>query len=176
MIKKVLPILLLIGGFGAGVAASIALSPLAEPQAQKSQTKDDKATAKAETDKQKKENVKVSSDTEGEKKEQHEYLKLPKQFVVPVVEQDRIAALVTMSLSLETRAGVSEEIYAIEPNLRDGFLQVLFDHANVGGFDGNFTHSDNLQLLRRTLLEEAQKHLGTDVSRVLIMSVSRQDT
>ncbi|WP_377181182.1 flagellar basal body-associated protein FliL [Ruegeria arenilitoris] len=101
---------------------------------------------------------------------------MTKQFVVPVVEKNEISALVTMSLSLETRPGISEEFYEIEPKLRDGFLQVLFDHANIGGFDGEFTQSDNLEVLRKSLLEVARKDLGDDVSRVLIMSVSRQDT
>ncbi|MEX0308307.1 MAG: flagellar basal body-associated FliL family protein [Ruegeria sp.] len=108
--------------------------------------------------------------------EVHEYLKLTKQFVVPVVTEDEISALVTMSLSLEVRPGIAEAFYEIEPKLRDRFLQVLFDHANIGGFDGAFTRSDNLAALRQALLEVARKDLGQDVSQVLIMSVSRQDT
>ena len=110
------------------------------------------------------------------KKAEFEYLTLTKQFVVPVVERERISALVTLSLSLEVTPGIGEAFYAIEPKLRDGFLQVLFDHANMGGFDGAFTQSDRLETLRKSLLKVAQSEVGTDVSRVLILSIARQST
>ena len=52
----------------------------------------------------------------------------------------------------------------MEPKLRDVFLQVLFDHANMGGFRGAFTRSDVLEPLRTALREAAQKHLGKGTS------------
>ena len=158
---KLLPIIFLIIGLAAGVGAGIALAP--------AEKTDDKAGSdqKPKDDKKKPSNDEPSS---------HEYLKLTKQFVVPVVADEEISALVTMSLSLEVRPGIAEAFYEIEPKLRDRFLQVLFDHANIGGFDGAFTRSDNLAALRNALLEVARKDLGDDVSQVLIMSVSRQDT
>ena len=73
------------------------------------------------------------------KRARPEYVKLNNQFVVPVVEDGRVAAMVVLSLSLEVEAGNTEAVYQREPKLRDAFLQVLFDHANVGGFCGSFT-------------------------------------
>ncbi len=156
-----LPIIFLIVGLGAGVGAGIALAP----------TK--KTDDYSESEQKPKDDKKKPSKDEPST---HEYLKLTKQFVVPVVADEEISALVTMSLSLEVRPGIAEAFYEIEPKLRDRFLQVLFDHANIGGFDGAFTRSDNLTTLRKALLEVARKDLGDDVSQVLIMSVSRQDT
>ncbi|WP_170452391.1 flagellar basal body-associated FliL family protein [Ruegeria arenilitoris] len=173
--KKLLPVLFLIAGLGAGAAAGLFLTPGPADTEADAKAPEPHAveTAKETTDKANK----TSGHSETSVKAgPYEYLKLTKQFVVPVVEENEISALVTMSLSLETRPGISEEFYEIEPKLRDGFLQVLFDHANIGGFDGEFTQSDNLEVLRRSLLEVARKDLGDDVSRVLIMSVSRQDT
>ena len=166
MIAKLLPFLLLVVGVAAGAGAGFILSPSAAKDAPKAEKE---AKPKPEKDSKKK-------TKDGKASSAHEYFKLSKQFVVPVVDQDEISALVTMSLSLETRPGIAEEIYEIEPKLRDGFLQVMFDHANTGGFDGVFTTSDNLESLRQALLEQAQKEMGSDVSRVLIMNVSRQDT
>ena len=171
MMKKLLPVLFLIAGLGAGAAAGLFLTP--GPADTEADAKAPERRAGEKTDKANK--TSGHSETSG-KAGPFEYLKLTKQFVVPIVEENEISALVTMSLSLETRPGISEEFYEIEPKLRDGFLQVLFDHANIGGFDGEFTQSDNLEVLRRSLLEVARKDLGDDVSRVLIMSVSRQDT
>ena len=104
-----------------------------------------------------------------------DYVKLSNQFVVPVVEDGRVAAMVILSLTLEVPAGGSEAIYAREPKLRDGFLQVLFDHANAGGFRGAFTDGANLVILRRALREVAQKIMAGGVSDVLIADIVRQD-
>lgn len=163
---KLLPIICLMAGLAAGVGAGVILAPAGEVE-----KAEDKVDAKADQGKQK--NSKSGKD---DNEKTQEYLKLTKQFVVPVVAEDEISALVTMSLSLEVSPGIEDVFYEIEPKLRDRFLQVLFDHANSGGFNGAFTRSDNLTALRKALLEVAQKDLGQDVSQVLIMSVSRQDT
>ena len=168
MIRKLLPVIFLAVGLCAGVGAGIVLAP---------PDKANDAGKKAAEDKpEKAKEAKPKKTKKDEKASQFEYLKLTKQFVVPVVKSDKISALVVMSLSLEVRPGISEAFYEIEPKLRDGFLQVLFDHANTGGFDGSFTQSGNLSALRQSLLEVAKKDLGEDVSSVLIMSVARQDS
>ncbi|KUJ77696.1 flagellar basal body-associated FliL family protein [Ruegeria profundi] len=163
-----LPVLFMLLGLGAGIGAGVTLPPTSRSSEAVKHSQD--ATNPTNTSSN-------SSDMVGEnyKKSGYEYIRMAKQFVVPVVDEDRIAALVTMTLSLEASVGTTEAFYAIEPKLRDGFLQVMFDHANSGGFDGAFTESDNLEVLRKALLEEARKSMGGEVSRVLIMSVSRQD-
>jgi hypothetical protein len=81
-----------------------------------------------------------------------------------------------MSLTLEVRPGATEAVYLREPKLRDALLQVMFDHANAGGFKGVFTDGANLILLRSALFETAQKTLGDIVLNVLISDISRQDS
>ena len=83
--------------------------------------------------------------------------------------------MVVITLSLETKVGMAEKIRLYEPKLRDVFLQVLFDHANMGGFRGAFTRSDVMTPLRTALREAAQQLLGRDVYDVLIMDITRQD-
>jgi hypothetical protein len=72
-------------------------------------------------------------------------------------------------------AGASS-VYRVEPKIRDAFLTVLFDHANSGGFDGAFTSSGSMEILRRALREAGQKAVGEAVvSDVLITGIVRQD-
>ncbi len=105
-----------------------------------------------------------------------EYAKLNNQFVVPIVKDTVVVALVVLALSVEVVEGSKEAVFLREPKLRDSFLQVLFDHANVGGFDWAFTSADNLSVLRRALREAGQKDLGDDVlNDVLIIEIARQD-
>lgn len=105
-----------------------------------------------------------------------EYAKLNNQFIIPVVEDGRVAALVVLSLNLEVVPGALGNVFAAEPKLRDGFLQDMFDHANIGGFSGNFTEGTNMRALRNNLLQTAKSVIGDEVTDILIMDIVRQDS
>lgn len=111
----------------------------------------------------------------GEDGSETEYAKLNNQFVVPVVEDSRVAALVVLSISLEVPMGSAAVIFEQEPKLRDAFLRTLFDHANIGGFDGNFTQTARMDTLRRVLFETGRNLLGSQLRDVLITDIARQD-
>ena len=165
MIAKLFPILLALLGLGAGVGGGIALRPEPEPVSM-----DNPCGDPHETDTHEPVENGEDPDTGG-----FDYVKLNNQFVVPIVEAGRVSALVVMSLNLEVGAGQTEEIYQLEPKIRDGLLQVMFDHANAGGFSGDFTKAARMNVLRTALKEAAQKMLGPTVSDVLIIDVVRQD-
>lgn len=103
------------------------------------------------------------------------YVALPGQFIVPIVEQAEVTAMVVLTLGLEVTAGSEESAKAQEPRLRAAFLQVLFDHANTGGFSGTFTASSNMRNLRHALLAAAEDVLGHVATEVLILDLLRQD-
>ena len=107
--------------------------------------------------------------------EEPTYLRLQNQFVVPIVKDELVRALVVLSLSLETDPDTVETIYSREPKLRDAFLRVLFDHSHIGGFDGAFTESGRLSVLRVALLEAAQSTVGREVTDILITDIVRQE-
>jgi flagellar protein FliL len=104
-----------------------------------------------------------------------EYVKLNNQFIVPIVQSAEVAALVIMSISVEVPAGQEDAVLQVEPKLRDVFLQVLFDHANTGGFEGMFTSSSNMRSLRIALRTAAQDAFGETITDVLIVDLVRQD-
>lgn len=151
MIGKLIPLLLVLLGLGAGVGGGLLLRPAEEP---------------------------TGADTMPEEllPATTEFVKLNNQFVIPVVEKGRVVSLVIMSLSLEVKIGVTETVFEREPKIRDVLLQILFDHANAGGFKGVFTDGANLILLRQALLEAAKTVLGSDVTDVLISDLARQDS
>lgn len=160
MIRKLIPVLLALIGLGAGVGAGLFLRPAPEEHA----PGEDAAAAK------------THATEEADPEVVPEYVKLNNQFVVPVMEGGKVISMVILSLSLEVETGTSEQVYAREPKLRDAFLQVLFDHANAGGFQGSFTDGANLVLLRRALMETAAGVLGEVVKDVLISDIARQDS
>lgn len=155
MIRKLLPLLLGLLGLGLGIGAGLFLRPApAEP------SPEEIAAAAA----------------EAQPAEPPEYVKLNNQFIVPVMEAGKVVSMVILSLSLEVETGSTETTYQQEPKLRDLFLQVLFDHANSGGFRGSFTDAANMVFLRKALLEAAKKALGPAVKDVLISDITRQDS
>ncbi len=170
MRRLLLPLLLAFAGLGVGIGAGLALRPDAGPDGHAAgdvTATDGDDAAEAPND---------EAHAEGDDGTGPEYVKLNNQFVVPVVEEGRVAAMVVLSLSLEVEAGNTEAVYQREPKLRDVFLQVLFDHANVGGFSGSFTDGSNLVVLRTSLKEAAALVLGTTVRDVLITDIARQDS
>ena len=154
MIRKLIPLLLGLVGPGIGIGGGLVLRPApAEPAVEEADHAE-----------------------ETEPEVPPEYVKLNNQFIVPVMAEGKVVSMVILSLSLEVATGSTEMAYQREPKLRDVFLQVLFDHANSGGFQGSFTDSANLILLRTALTEAAHSVLGDEVKDVLIADITRQDS
>lgn len=176
MKKLLLPLILLLVGTGGGVGAALFLSPSVEEQAAlvgvgpcgpllEDHTMPEHADGGAE-------DVPIDPNDPAAG---FEYARLNNQFIVPVVTDARVSALVVMTLSVEVVVGEKERVFEHEPRLRDALLQVMFDHANLGGFDGVFTASDNMGNLRAALRNVARQEVGPSVSDVLVLDVVRQE-
>jgi len=132
MIGKLIPIVIALIGLGAGVGAGIALRPAPTEMVAMENPCGDVGH----------DDMKVAEGDEPEEddaSEVHSYVKLNNQFVIPIVNEARVESLVVMSLSLEVDLDTNEDVYRVEPKLRDALLQTMFSHANAGGFSGPFT-------------------------------------
>jgi len=168
MKKLILPIVLLLLGVGGGVGAGLMLSPPPEEELMaENPCGDGYAAPEAMVD--------AAVEPTPVALDQREYARMNNQFVVPVVMNERVAALIVMSLSIEVETGGQEAVFSHEPRLRDAFLQVMFDHANMGGFNGAFTSSSNMRLLREALKDAADRVMLGHITDVLIVDIVRQD-
>ncbi|KIN74557.1 flagellar basal body-associated FliL family protein [Sulfitobacter guttiformis] len=176
MIMKLFPLVFLLIGIGAGVGAGIFLRPDTSLEAAITEEGSAHADDASEGTSDKSSDDHAQEDHVKDETESHEYAKLNNQFVVPIVAEERVIALVVIALSIEVAAGKTEAVFLREPKVRDSFLQVLFDHANIGGFEGNFTNAEMLGRLRTALKEVGQRDLGKDIVKdVLIVEIARQD-
>ncbi len=164
--KLLLPILLAVLGVGAGVGAGLMLRPAPEPM--KPEMAEGGETMEGEA------GEKMAEDPD-EARTDTEFVEMANQFVVPIMEGEAVAAMVVMSISVEVDLGTTEAVYAREPRLRDAILQVLFDHSNAGGFDGNFVQRTGLESLRGALRETARKTVGDNVADILITDLLKRD-
>lgn len=170
--RKLLPIIMLIIGVGGGVGAGILLAP---PSMDSMDMTSD--AGHEEMDMHAEEEMEPEEDANAAPGEPstNEYIKINNQFIIPVMDREELASMVVVSLSLETKPGLATLVHSYEPKLRDVFLRVLFDHANMGGFRGAFTRSELLDPLRTSLREEGRRYLGKDLVDVLILEITRQD-
>ena len=161
---KILALILILLGVATGVAAGLVAKVF-------SAAVDQKIAIELEPSRS---DHRMESQTVGSSKKQV-YVKLNNQFIIPLLEETSVNGLVAMSVSLELDYGYKEMVYSLEPKLRDAFLQILFDHANIGGFDGQFTDSINLDILRNNMFDAAKIILGDKVTDVFITDIARQD-
>jgi hypothetical protein len=103
-----------------------------------------------------------------------EFVSLDRQFIVPVVSEDRVASMMVLTLSVEVAPGHVESVFQKEPKLRDALLRALFEHAYTGGFAGDFTGERVMRELRRNLLIAARGVVGDDIRDVLVADIIKQ--
>ncbi|MEM9370889.1 MAG: flagellar basal body-associated FliL family protein [Pseudomonadota bacterium] len=166
---KLLPLIIALFGAGAGLGAGHMLASTHAPGSQPASA--DEVSAKTSDSDH---SAKKSLPKEIEE-DDSDFVRLNNQFVVPIVEKERVASLIVVSLALETAPGSTDFVFEREPKLRDEFLTVLFAHARSGGFTGSFTDEHLMGDLRGSLLEAAQGVLGTKIRKVLLNEVVRQD-
>ena len=183
--KKLMPLVIALLGLGTGVGAGLALKPAPEPEvvaADCPPTTDGGAEAEgaAHADGCPAGEADPFAPVEPEERKKAAelaYVQMDKPFVVPIFAGEKVTAMVVVSLSVETDTEGAHTVEAVKPRLRDGFLKVMFRHANSGGFDGSFTSGRKMEDLKSALLQSARDVMAeTPVEEVLITEIARQDS
>ncbi|QFU10283.1 Flagellar basal body-associated protein FliL [Rhodobacteraceae bacterium THAF1] len=165
--KLLIPIALALVGLGAGVGAGFALRPSPElpdvaqtenPCGEVAHTEPDHA----------------KDDSHDAPSGDPIFVSLDHQFVVPIIKDGRVDALVVLSLTLETDSAAQDIAQKRKPRLRDRFLRVMLDHANTSGFEGNFTSNGKLDRLKTALMETARAEIGPGLYDVLLLDIVKQ--
>jgi len=104
-----------------------------------------------------------------------EFLKFKRQFVVPVIGEDRVDALVLLNIGISLSGDVKEDLFQLEPKFRDGFMRELLSMSNAGYFNNELTDPQTYEVLRETLLRAAKDIEEEGVKDILILDFARQD-
>ncbi len=104
-----------------------------------------------------------------------EFLKFKRQFVVPVIGEDRVNALVLLNIGISLSGDVKEELFQLEPKFRDAFMRELLSMSNAGYFNDGLTDPQTYEVLRETLLRAAKDIENVGVRDILILDFARQD-
>lgn len=165
MMKLLIPLLLALAGLAAGAGAGWYMRPPPPPAASAAPENGAEGAAGM-----------AHAATPRPESTSSETLPMTGQFLVPLVAGGGMHAVVVIGLALELPTDHGVTLSRHEARLRAGFLQALFDHANLGGFEGVFTSGENLLNLRRRLRDIAREELGDTVRDVLITELMRQES
>ena len=103
-----------------------------------------------------------------------EYYKFSREFVVPITEGERVDSLVIINLNLEIDKSVSDQVYGIEPKLRDNIMSTLIRLSNEGNTLGDLTNPENYETIRSMILANLREVLPTGLENVLILDMAKQ--
>jgi len=103
------------------------------------------------------------------------YYKFSRQFIVPVVNDNNVQSLVILDLNLEIDPSLGEDLYAMDPKLRDVIMTELIALSNEGRFARRMTDPSNYAEIRTRLLAAVQTIQEKGVRDVLILDLARQD-
>ena len=104
-----------------------------------------------------------------------DYMRFKRQFVVPVMQDQAVEALVLLNIGLDIEESKRDEIFRKEPRFRDSFIRELLQLSNDGYFNKEMTSPDTYEVVREALLRSAREVQDKGVNDVLILDFSRQD-
>ncbi|MFN7054799.1 flagellar basal body-associated FliL family protein [Hyphomonas sp.] len=103
------------------------------------------------------------------------YYRFSREFVVPLIENGRVASLVILNISLEVDSAISGSLFSKEPALRDNIMTTLIALSNDGRTFESITNVENYESLRAMVLMNLKKVQPTGINNVLILDMARQD-
>tara|TARA_R100000365_G_C2748660_1_gene81078 strand:+ start:6533 stop:7063 length:531 start_codon:yes stop_codon:yes gene_type:complete len=103
------------------------------------------------------------------------FYKFTREFVVPMIEDDRVKSLVILNLNLEIDTSISQELFSKEPILRDNIMTTLVKLSSGGKTMDSITDVDNYETLRSMILSNLQNEIPEGIHNVLILDMARQD-
>lgn len=182
MMKLIIPVVAVLSGAGAGVGAGLFTQPkaaTAEAQGDQPAAETDDASHGAEPKDAHGADTHAAPAGDGHGDEHTAtgvgYLKIPNQFVVPIVRHGNVKALAVVSISLEIDEADRDALSHDLPKIKALTLQTLLNHAALGGFDGNFADLEHTTELARRITDRLRHDVGHSISNTLLLELARQD-
>ncbi|GAB5459090.1 MAG: flagellar basal body-associated FliL family protein [Henriciella sp.] len=185
MIDKLIPMVIVVvgaagGTFGGQMLKSPAPSQAAVEHEDKADHKsdDDYGEKKSSYDKADKADKGHSSDKgkkSGYGSGDAAYHNFSREFVVPVMQGDRVKSLVILNISLEADESISSKLFSQEPKLRDNIMTTLIQLSSGTDVFENLTDAESYETIRTMVLKNLDSVISTGIHNVLILDVGKQD-
>ncbi|ABI78607.1 hypothetical protein HNE_0259 [Hyphomonas neptunium ATCC 15444] len=104
------------------------------------------------------------------------YFKFSREFVVPIIQNERVASLVILNINIESDAAMSDKLFSQEPVIRDVVMTTLIEISGDGKTFQSMTSIENYETLRSLILGALQKKFpDMGIKNILILDIARQD-
>lgn len=104
------------------------------------------------------------------------YFRFSREFVVPIIQNERVASLVILNINIEADAAASDKLFSQEPVLRDVVMTTLIEISGDGRTFQSMTSIENYETLRSLILGNLQKKFpDMGIKNILILDIARQD-
>lgn len=104
------------------------------------------------------------------------YFRFSREFVVPIIQNERVASLVILNINIEADAVASDKLFSQEPVLRDVVMTTLIEISGDGRTFQSMTSIENYETVRSLILGNLQKKFpDMGIKNILILDIARQD-
>ena len=104
-----------------------------------------------------------------------QYFTFSREFVVPIMANQRVDSLVILNINLEAQSSVMEKLFSVKPKLRDNIMTTLVSLSNDGQTLVEPTSVDSYETIRSVILMNLNSVVATGIENVLIMDLAKQD-
>ncbi len=185
MNKLLTPIVLIIAIFAGSAGANFLKAPASEPASKEKKTESEEKSGKddhgekAKKDdhgkKDKKADAKKDKGGDGYGSSGVSYYKFSREFVIPLMREEQVDALIIMNLNLEVDSDFSGSLFSKEPKLRDNIMSTLIALSNDGRTLDNFSNVESYETIRSLILKNLNSELGPGILNVLILDMAKQE-
>ena len=117
----------------------------------------------------------ASSKGGGEASGEVVFYKFSREFIVPILEEERVESLVILNINLEADAELSQELFRLEPKLRDNIMTTLIELSNDGRTFQTITDVQSYEAVRSMILMNLKNVVSEGIHNVLILDMAKQN-
>lgn len=103
------------------------------------------------------------------------YFKFTREFVVPIMHDRKVESLVILNINLEVDSEISQQMFSMEPKVRDNVMSTLIELSNDGSTFENITNVESYETIRAMVLQNLQRVISSEIRNVLIVDLAQQD-
>ncbi|MCA8901816.1 MAG: hypothetical protein KDA53_11250 [Hyphomonas sp.] len=103
------------------------------------------------------------------------YFKFSREFVVPIMGEERVESLVILNINLEADSSISGKLFSMEPKVRDNIMTTLIELASDGETMRTLGDVDSYETMRTMVLMNLKKVFPSGIENVLIVDMGKQD-
>lgn len=103
------------------------------------------------------------------------YYKFSREFVVPIIEDERVKSLVILNLNLQVNSSASQALFSQEPVLRDNIMSTLIALSGDDTIFNSLNNVEHYETIRSMILTNLQESVSGEIQNVLILDMARQD-